>query len=164
VDSDQLRDTIARYFAAYYREVRNQLSGRSFSTETIPSHLMPWKKLVRVWETRDGHFVVEHISSPNDSSWLGKRSMESDLPEDYLHIQPPRDETLEEMTGMRVEGSASQLMTRIRGKRIGDAGYEEVQQGNYTERVDAISRAKVPDLTEEEGRRAAKADLQPYLT
>src|SRR5215217_6787339 len=55
VDPDPLRDGIVRYFAAYYQEGRNRLAGRSFSNETVPSHLMPWRKLVRTWETRDGH-------------------------------------------------------------------------------------------------------------
>ena len=61
MDPDPLRDTLAHYFAAYYQEARSQLAGTSFSTETVPSHLMPWRKLVRTWETKDGHFVVEHI-------------------------------------------------------------------------------------------------------
>jgi hypothetical protein len=39
-DSDSVRDTKAHYFAVYYREARNQLVGRSFSIETVPSHLM----------------------------------------------------------------------------------------------------------------------------
>jgi hypothetical protein len=43
-------------------------------------------------------------------------------------------------------------------KRIGDAGYDEVQNGDFTERVDAISRNKSPELTEE----AARVDMQPY--
>ncbi len=51
----------------------------------------------------------------------------------------------------------------IRGKRIGDAGYEEVQRGDYLERVDAISRDKVPELTEEAARQAARTDMHPYL-
>ena len=55
------------------------------------------------------------------------------------------------------------LMAEVRGKRIGDAGYEEVQNGDYLERVDAISRNKVPELTEEAAREAARADMQPYL-
>jgi len=54
-------------------------------------------------------------------------------------------------------------MAEVRGKRIGDAGYEEVQNGDYLERVDAISRNKVPELTEEAAREAARADMQPYL-
>src|SRR5215217_1042413 len=63
VDPDPLRDGIVRYFAAYYQEGRNRLAGRSFSNETVPSHLMPWRKLVRTWETRDGHFVIEHVAN-----------------------------------------------------------------------------------------------------
>jgi hypothetical protein len=162
-DLDPLRDKIARYFAAYYQEARSQLSGRSFSIETVPSHLMPWRKLVRTWETKDGHFVVEHISSPTASSWLGYQPPRFDSYEYYLHLNPRRDQTLEEMTGVRVEENASVLMADVRGKRIGDAGYEEVQNGDFMERVDAISRNKVPELTEESAREAAQADMQPYL-
>jgi hypothetical protein len=124
---------------------------------------MPWRKLVRTWETRDGHFVVEHISSPGASSWFGNQPPQSDSYEYYLHLHPRRDQTLEEMTGIRVEAFSSTLMPEVRGKRIGDAGYEEVQNGDYLERVDAISRNKVPELTEEAAREAAQADIQPYL-
>jgi hypothetical protein len=162
-DPDPLRDKIARYFAAYYQEARSQLSGRSFSIETVPSHLMPWRKLVRTWETKDGHFVVEHISSPAASSWLGYQPPRFDSYEYYLHLNPRRDQTLEEMTGVRVEENASVLMADVRGKRIGDAGYEEVQNGDFMERVDTISRNKVPELTEESAREAAQVDMQPYL-
>ncbi len=38
-----------------------------------------------------------------------------------------------------------------------------VQNGDYLERVDAISRDKVAELTEEEARKTARADMQPYL-
>jgi hypothetical protein len=162
-DPDPLRDKITRYFAAYYREARDQLSGRSFSIETVPSHLMPWPKLVRTWETKDGHFIVEHISSPAASSWLGYQPPRFDSYEYYLHLHPCRDQMLEEMTRVRVEENASLLMAEVRGKRIGDAGYEEVQGGDYLERVDAISRNKVPELTEEAARKAVRADMQPYL-
>ena len=55
------------------------------------------------------------------------------------------------------------LMADVRGKRIGDAGYEEVQNGDFMERVDAISRNKVSELTEESAREAAQVDMQPYL-
>lgn len=88
IDPDPMRDKIARYFAAYYQAARSQLAGRSFSIETVPSHLMPWKNLVRTWETKDSHFVIEHISSPATLSYLGNESMRSDLYEDYLHLYP----------------------------------------------------------------------------
>jgi hypothetical protein len=51
----------------------------------------------------------------------------------------------------------------MRGKRIGDEGYLEVQEGNYIERVDAISKGKVPELTEEKAQEEARIDMQPYL-
>ena len=130
VDPDPLRDTIAHYFATYYQEARSQLAGRSFSIETVPSHLMPWRKLVRTWETRDGHFVVEHVSQSSDSPHPVNESGRSDLGEDYLHLYPRRDQTLRELTGIRVEENVSVLMAEVRGKRIGDAGYEEVQNGD----------------------------------
>jgi hypothetical protein len=163
VDPDPLRYTIAHYFATYYQEARNQLAGRSFSIETVPSHLMPWRKLVRTWETRDGHFVVEHVSQSSDSPHPANESGRSDLGEDYMHLYPRRDQTLREMTGVEVDKCALVHSVEIRGKRIGDAGYEEVQNGDYLERVDAISRDKVAELTEEEARETARADMQPYL-
>lgn len=163
IQPDPLRDTIARYFAAYYKELRSQLSGRIYGIDTVPSHLMPWKKLVRVWESKDGHFFVEHISGAGASSWLGQEAKESDLYEDYLHLYPPREWTLSEKTGVEVKHGAAVLMTQARGKRVHDPGYGDVQRGNYVERVDAITRAKVPELTEESAREAARADLQPYV-
>jgi hypothetical protein len=33
----------------------------------------------------------------------------------------------------------------------------------YVERVDAITRAKVPELTEDSAREAAQANLHPYV-
>jgi len=163
VDPDPLRDKIAQYFAAYYQEARSQLAGRSFSPETVPSHLMPWRKLVRTWETRDGHFVVEHISNASDSPHPANESGRSDFGEDYLHPYPRKDQTLREITGADAEGDVPMHNVEIRGKRIVDAGYEEVQNGDFTERVDAISRNKVPELTEEAAREAARTDIQPYL-
>ncbi len=124
---------------------------------------MPWRKLVRTWETREGHFVVEHVSSPSDSPYRGNESGRSDFGEDYLHLYPRRDQTLREMTGLETDKGALVHSVEIRGKRIGDAGYDEVQRGDYLERVDAISRDKVPELTEEEAREAARADIHPYL-
>ncbi len=162
VDPDPLRDTVAHYFAAYYQEARSQLAGRSFSIETVPSHLMPWHKLVRTWETQDGYFVVEHISQPSDSSYRGNESVRSDRWEDYLHLYPRRDQTLKEMTEVKAEEDAAALITEIRGKRIDDAGYDEVQRGDYLQRMDAIPRDKVSELTEEKAREAARADMQPY--
>lgn len=162
-DADPLRDTIAHYFAAYYRELRRQLSGKSYGIDTVPSHLMPWKKLVRVWESKDGHFFVEHISGAGASSWLGQEANKPDLYEDYLHLYPRRDRTLREMTGVKVEDGAAVLIARVRGKRVHDPGYGDVQRGNYVERVDAITRAKVPELTEEKAREAAQSDLRPYV-
>jgi len=163
VDPDPLRDGIVRYFAAYYQEGRNRLAGRSFSNETVPSHLMPWRKLVRTWETRDGHFVVQHVSNPSDSPHRVNESRRSDFGEDYLHLYPRKDQTLREMTGADVEGDAHVHSVEICGKRIGDAGYDEVQNGDFTERVDAIPRNKVPELTEGAAREAARVDMQPYL-
>ncbi len=163
VDPDPLRDSLAQYFAAYYQEARSQLAGRSFSSETVPSHLMPWRKLIRTWETRDGHFVVEHVSNASDSPHPANESERSDFGEDYLHLYPRKDQTLREMTGAVAEGDAPVHNVEIRGKRIVDAGYEEVQNGDFTERVDAISRNKVPELTEEAAREAARVDIQSYL-
>lgn len=160
---DPLRDTIARYFATYYREVRSLLSGKTYGIDTVPSHLMPWKKLVRVWESKDGHFVVEHISGASAPSWLGQEALRSDLYEDYLHLYPPRDRTLREMTGIKVKDNAAVLMAWVSGKRVHDPGYGDVQRGNYMERVDAITKAKVPELTEESAREAARADLRLYI-
>ena len=160
VDPDPLREKIAQYFAAYYQEARSQLAGsKSFSPESVPSHLMPWRKLVRTWETRDGHFVVEHVSNASDSPHPANESGRSDFGEDYLHLYPRREQTLKEMTGAGAEGDAPVHNVEIRGKRIDDAGYEEVQNGDFIERVDAISRNIVPELTEE----AARVDMQPYL-
>ena len=163
VDPDPLRDSLAHYFAAYYQEARSQLAGRSFSIETVPSHLMPWRKLVRTWETRDGHFVVQHVSNPSVSPHRVNESGRSDFGEDYLHLYPRRDQTLREMKEADAEDEAPVHNVEIRGKRIGDAGYDEVQNGDFTERVDAISRNKVPELTEEAAREAARVDMQPYL-
>jgi hypothetical protein len=67
------------------------------------------------------------------------------------------------MTGVDAHKGALVHSVKIRGKRIGDAGYDEVQLGDYLERVDAISRDKVPELTEEEAQEAARTDMQPYL-
>ena len=67
------------------------------------------------------------------------------------------------MTGAVAEGDAPVHNVEIRGKRIVVAGYEEVQNGDSTERVDAISRNKVTKLTEEAAREAARADMQPYV-
>jgi hypothetical protein len=163
LDSAQLSEVIAHYFIAYYREARRQLSGRTFGTATMPSHLLPGKKLVRVWETADGHFVVEHISRPSDASYLGQEAIRSHRYEDYLQVLPRLDETLEERTGMQVAENAAVLDTRLHGKTLGDAGYEEVAHGDYVERVDVITRSKVPELTEEKAREAAHGDLQPYI-
>jgi hypothetical protein len=160
---DPLRDTIALYFAAYYREVRNRLSGKSYGIDTVPSHLMPWKKLVRVWESRDGHYFVEHISGAGENSWLGQEANRSDLYEDYMHVCPPQDQTLKEMTGLTLKEDAAVLATRVFGRRVHDPGYGDVQRGNYVERVDAITRAKVSELTEDSARVAAQADLHPYV-
>ena len=81
-------------------------------------------------------------------------------PPNYLHLYPRREQTLREMTGAGAkEGDAPVHNVEIREKRIDDAGYEEVQNGDYTERVDVIPRDKVPELTEE----AARVDMQPYL-
>ena len=63
------------------------------------------------------------------------------------------------MTGVEADKGAIVHSVEIRGKRIGDAGYDEVQEGNYLERVDVISRDKVPELTEE----AARTAMHPYL-
>lgn len=115
VDPDPLRDAIARYFAAYYQEARSQLAGRSFSIETVPSHLMPWRKLVRTWETRDGHFVVEHVSNPSDSPHPGNESGRSDFGEDYLHLYPRRDQALWEMTGAEADKGALGTASRFGG-------------------------------------------------
>lgn len=162
-DPNPLRDTLDQYFATYYREVRSLLSGKTYGIDTVPSHLMPWKKLVRVWESKDGHFVVEHISGASAPSWLGQEALRSDLYEDYLHLYPPRDRTLREMTGIKVKDNAAVLMAWVSGKRVHDPGYGDVQRGNYMERVDAITKAKVPELTEESAREAAQADLRPYV-
>ena len=162
VDSDPARDTAAHYFAAYYQEARSQLAGTSFGVDSVPSHLMPWHKLVRTWETRDGYFVVEHISQPSDSSYQGNESIRSDHWEDYLHLYPRRDQTMGEMTGMEADEGVT-LATEIRGKRIDDAGYDEVQRGDYLQRVDAIPKDKVSELTEEKARAAARSDMQPYI-
>lgn len=163
IAADPLRDIIAHYFAAYYREARSQLSGRSYGIDIVPSHLMPWKKLVRVWESKDSHFVVEHISGASATSWLGQEAHKSNLYEDYLHLYPALRWTLKEATGLEVERNTAVLAVRVHGKRVHDPGYGTVQRGDYLERVDAISRAKVPELTEENAKVAAWADLQPYI-
>lgn len=159
-ESHDLRDKIAHYFAAYYRELRNQLEGRSFGIDTVPSHLMPWKKIVNVLETRDRHFIVEHISGPSTSY--------SDLYEDYLHIVPRRDYTLREATGAEYEEGTAMfvrplLERSIFGKRVGEEGFEEVQRGNYLERKDVITRAKVAELTKERAREEARKDIESYI-
>ncbi len=156
--SKQERDTIARYCAAYYREVRRELQGKSYGVDTLSSHLMPWKKTVYVNETRDGHFIINHVSNPS--------TVHSDLYEDYLHIVPQRVYTLRKHLKPRrlkfKEGT--QLFRRqVFGKRLGDEGFDQVQKGNYLERADIITRNRVSHLTEEEGRRHAREDLRRYL-
>lgn len=163
VAPDPLRDSVARYFAAYYQEARSQLAGKSFGVATVPSHLMPWHKLVRTWETQDGYFVVEHISNPKDSSYQGHASVRSDRWEDYLHLYPRRDQTLREMTGLELEDGRAIPTTEIRGKLIADPGYDEVQVGDYLERVDMLPKDKVSEFTEEKAREAARHDMQPYV-
>ena len=162
VTPDPLRDTIAHYFAAHYPESRSQLSGNSFSPETLPSHLMPWHKLVRTWETKDGYIVAEHITQPSDASYRGNHAVRSARWEDYLHLYPPTDRRLNEMTGMEADEGAT-LATEIRGKLIDDPGYDEVQRGNYRQRVDAIPKDKISELTEDKARQAARVDMRPYV-
>jgi len=162
VTPDPLRDTIAHYFAAYYQEARSQLSGHSFSPETLPSHLMPWHKVVRTWETKDGYIVVEHITQPSDASYRGNDAVRSDRWEDYLHLYPRTDQTLSEMTGME-ENEVAVPLTETFGKLIDDTGYLDVQNGEYVQRVDAIPKDKTTELTEEKAREAARADIRPYL-
>jgi hypothetical protein len=155
-DPGGLRDTLAHYWTAYHQEVRRQLSSLSvYGIDTIPSHLMPGKRLIRTWETSDGHFLVEHISNPSTSY--------SDLYEDYLHTWPPRDQTLGELTGVELRDDAPLLVSRVFGKRQHDPGYDQAAMADYVERRDVISRAKVLELTEEEARRQATADLKPYI-
>lgn len=162
VTPDPPRDTIAHYFASYYQEARSQLAGNSFSPETLPSHLMPWHKLVRTWETKDGYIVVEHITQPSDASYRENRAVRSDRWEDYLHLYPRTDQTLNEMTGM--EGNEGVVpLTKTYGRLIDDAGYLDVQKGDYLQRVDATPKGKVPELTEEKAREAARVDMRPYV-
>jgi hypothetical protein len=156
MDPEGLRDTLASYWTAYYQEVRSQLSTLSvYGIDTIPSHLMPWKKLIRTWETSDGHFVVQHFSNPPTTY--------SDFYEDFLHVMPPRTRTLKELTTMDYEEGAPIFVSQIFGKRQYDPGYDQVAKGNYLERRDVITRAKVTELTEEKARRQAREDLEPYL-
>jgi hypothetical protein len=162
VTPDSLRDTIAHNFAAYYQEARSQLSGHSFSPETLPSHLMPRHKLVRTWETKDGYIVVEHTTRPSDASYRGNHAVRSDPWEDYLHLYPRTDQTLSEMTGME-ENEVAVSLTETLGKLIDDSGYLDVQNGEYIQRVDAIPTDKTTGLTEEKAREAARADIRPYL-
>lgn len=160
-ESEELRDKIAHYYSAYYRELRRQLEGRSFSISTVPSHLMPWKKVVYVMETRDGHFVVDHIS--------GSSTTYFDSYEDYIQVVPRRYFSLRDITGaVHEEGTAMRvspmLERRIFGKRIGDEGFDEVQKGDYLERRDVITRAKVRELIRDEARKEAQEDIRLYLT
>jgi hypothetical protein len=156
--SERERDTIAHYCAAYYREVRRQLQGRSYGVSTLPSHLMPWKRIVYVNETRDGHFIVNHVSNPRESH--------SDLYEDYMHIVPQRAYTLREHLKprrLRYDESTQLFRRQVFGKRLGDQGFDQVQKGNYLDRADIITRNRVHRLTEEEGRRHAREDLRRYF-
>lgn len=163
--SEELRDKTAHYYGAYYRELRRQLKGQSFGVATIPSHLMPWKKVVYVvvyvMETRDGHFVTEHVSGPGRTY--------SDLYEDYLQVVPRRAFTLRDVTGDELEeGTAMRvaptLIRHISGKQLGDEVFAWVQNGDYLERRDVITRAKVYEWSEEEAVREARQNLQPYLS
>ena len=156
--SERERDTIARYCAAYYRELRSLLSGRSYGVDTLPSHLMPWKKNVYVNETRDGHFIVNHVSNPIETY--------SDAYEDYLHTVPQRAYTLREYLkprGLQFEEGTQLFRRQVFGKRLGDQGFDQVQKGNYLERADIITRNRVSRLSEEESRRHAREDLRRYL-
>ena len=60
------------------------------------------------------------------------------------------------------EGEAT-LATEIRGKRINDVGFDVTQSGDYLERIDVVARDKVRELTEEKARKAARADMRPYV-
>lgn len=160
-ESEELRDKIAHYYGAYYRELRRQLEGRSFGISTVPSHLMPWKRVVYVMETRDGHFVTEHVSGPSETYFNSY--------EDYLQVVPRRAYTLRDVTGAdHEEGTAlrvAPMLTRHTfGKMLGEEGFEKVQNGDYLERRDVITRAKVPELTEDDAVREAREDIRPYLT
>lgn len=154
-ESAKERDAIAHYYAAYYRELRRLLSGRSYGVDTVPSHLMPWKRNVYVLETRDGHFITEHRSGPS--------TMHSNLYEDYLHIVPRRHYTLREHREPTYKEGTKLFRHRIFGKRSIEEGFTEIMSADYLQREDVISRNRISGLTEEEGQRHAREDLKRYL-
>jgi hypothetical protein len=157
-ESAEERDTIAHYYGAYYRELRRVLEGRSFGVDTVPSHLMPWKRNVYVLETRDGHFIVNNISNPS--------TVHSDLYEDYIHIVPRRHYTLREhlkQEKARYKEGTQIFRRRMFGKRSLEEGFLEVMGEDYLEREDIITRNRACRLTQQEAREHAKMDLRRYL-
>ena len=97
--------------------------------------------------------------------YIGAGEMQNaNMYEDYLHLHPARGQTLSEITGVEPQGNAPLLVTEIYGKRMGGEGYLEVQKGGFLERVDAISRSKVPELIEEKAQEDARIDIQQYFT
>lgn len=148
-----MRDTVARFWQAYYGEVRNTLDTVSWGTAEIPTHLTPQPRTIKVHHARDG-FIFNHFNLDSGTGWY-----------EFIEIHPLAERTIRELTGgsFDYQEGAPIFFSMANGRRLGHPDYDEALDPGFRQRYDIITNEQVPKLTEEEARRNAKVDLELYL-
>lgn len=153
MESEELRDKVARYWLAYYREVRNILNAVSWGAAEIPTHLIPQPRTIRLHQARDG-FIIEHFNRDPGTGYY-----------EAFEIYPPVDRTIRELTGgsFDYKEGAAIFWSMAEGRRLGHPQHDEALNPDFRQRYEIITNAQVPKLTEEEARKNARVDLELYL-
>jgi hypothetical protein len=153
MEPDELRDTVARYWVAYYAEVAKILNTVSWGSAEIPTHFIPQPRTIRLYQAHDG-FIVEHYNrDPGTGHYLA------------FEISPPTERTISELTGgsFAPKKGAPLFFSMADGRRLGHPQHDEALSPEFRQRYEVITNEHVPKLTEEEARKNARVDLELYL-
>lgn len=153
MEPEELRDTVARYWVAYYREVGNVLNTVSWGSAEIPTHFIPQPRTIRLHQARDG-FIIEHFNRDPGTG----RSL-------AFEIYPPTERTIRDLTGgsFNYKEGAPIFFSMAEGRRLGHPQHDEALSPGFRQRYEIITNEHIPKLTEEEARKNARTDLQLYL-
>lgn len=150
---EELRDNVARYWLAYYREVRNILGTISWGAAEIPTHFIPQPRTIRLHQARDG-FILEHFNRDPGTGYY-----------EAFEVYPPTDRTIKELTSgsFNYQEGAPILWSMANGRRLGHPEHDKALSPDFRHRYDIITNEKVAELTTEEAKRNAREDLRPFL-
>lgn len=153
MEPEELRDAVARYWVAYYREVKRILNTVSWGSAEIPTHFIPQPRTIRLHQARGG-FIIEHYNrDPGTGHYQA------------FEVLPSTEHTIRDLTSGSFDPKegAALFFSMADGRRLGHPQHDEALSPDFRQRYEIITNGQVSKMTEEKAQENARVDLELYL-